>query len=94
MSKACVEGMTIAIAEDMARFGLRCNAIGPGFVRTPLISDVDKKFIEDFLQRTILKRIAEPEEVAQTIVYLLSDQSSGTTGAIIDVTGGSLQISE
>jgi 2-keto-3-deoxy-L-fuconate dehydrogenase len=93
-TKAAVIGLTKSVAVDFAARGIRCNAICPGTVDTPslrerirALPDPDRA-LERFVARQPLGRLGRPEEVALLAVYLASDESSFTTGAVISVDGG------
>lgn len=83
---------TISLAREVAEYGINVTAVAPGIMRTPMNEEIlkDPKRSEAYLKRIPLKRIAEPEEVAQTVAFLASDKSNYITGATIDVTGGML----
>ncbi len=88
-SKGAIETMTIGLAKEVAEENIRVNAVRPGLINT----DIHKKAGEpgrlERLKNTIpLKRPGQPEEVANTILWLLSDEATYVTGAILDVTGG------
>lgn len=88
-SKGAVEGLTRALAAELAP-KIRVNAIAPSLTDTPLagklLSTEDKK--EKNAERNPMKRIGKPQDIAHTVAYLLSDQSSWITGQIIGVDGG------
>lgn len=90
-AKAGVVGMTRAMAMEWARQGLRVNAVAPGYVATALVAELAGKGAIDgaaIARRTPLGRMAEPAEIAQTIVFLLSPAASYITGAVLPVDGG------
>src|SRR3954449_8944793 len=93
-SKAAVIGLTKAIAADFVAKGVRCNAICPGTVDTPSLEGRIKAFADpvqarkDFIARQPMGRLATAEEIAETFVYLVSDESSFMTGQAIYVDGG------
>lgn len=93
-SKAGVIGLTRSIAADFAGQGVRCNAICPGTVDTPSLqermqSQGDYALArEAFINRQPMGRLGAPEEVANLAVYLASDESAFTTGAIHVIDGG------
>ncbi|MCS7267466.1 MAG: SDR family oxidoreductase [Geminicoccaceae bacterium] len=93
-SKAAVIGLTKAIAADFVTRGIRCNAICPGTIDTPSLQERMRaqgdyeKARAAFLARQPMGRLGTPEEVAWLAVYLASDESSFTTGAIHIVDGG------
>lgn len=90
-SKHGVVGLTKVVALEFARQNIRVNALCPGFVSTPMLQRIVEKYpdVEDQLaERSPVGRIAEPEEVAQAVVWLCSDASSFVTGACLPVDGG------
>jgi NAD(P)-dependent dehydrogenase (short-subunit alcohol dehydrogenase family) len=87
-SKAAVDTMTKGLAVEVARDGVRVNAIRPGMVDTPIhakTGDADR--VREAGSTTPLGRAGRPEEVAEAIVWLLSGKSSLVTGAVLDVMG-------
>ncbi|KAF2884174.1 hypothetical protein ILUMI_22001 [Ignelater luminosus] len=87
-SKAGVELITRTAAKEFGQFGIRCNAVLPGFITTPMTDAVPDKVKAKFLAVIPCKRLGEPEEVAEVITFLASDKSSYINGASIEVTGG------
>lgn len=87
-SKAAVEGFSRTVAREMGRYNIRCNAIIPGFIQTPMIETVPDKVMGHMMKQTPLGRTGNPEEVAQTIAFLLSDKSSYVTGTLVQISGG------
>lgn len=92
ITKAAVINMTKAFAKDCAEFGIRCNALLPGFTDTKFASALttNPAILNHALQITPLKRIAQPSEMAGAVLYLASDASSYTTGTTLTVDGGML----
>ena len=93
-TKAAVIGLTKALAVDFIKQGVRVNAICPGTVESPsleqriaALGDVEKAR-RDFIARQPIGRIGRPEEVAALALYLASDESAYTTGAIHIIDGG------
>lgn len=87
-SKAAVDTMTKGLAVEVARDGVRVNAVRPGMVDTPIHAKTGQADrVKDFGSQTPLGRAGRPEEVAESIVWLLSDKASLITGAILDVMG-------
>lgn len=87
-SKHGVPGLTRAAALEYAADGIRVNAVTPGFVDTPMISERTRARLPDVRAAHPLGRIATPEEVAEVIAFLASDGSSFVTGAAYTVDGG------
>ena len=88
-SKGAIDTMTIGLAKEVAGEGIRVNAVRPGFIYTDIhASGGEPDRIERVKSSIPLQRGGQAEEVAQAIVWLLSEKSSFTTGALIDVTGG------
>ncbi|XP_074990679.1 (3R)-3-hydroxyacyl-CoA dehydrogenase isoform X1 [Calonectris borealis] len=87
-SKAGVEGLTRTCAKELARFGIRCNAVLPGFIVTPMTDKVPPKVLEKFAGMVPLGRLGDPQDVADVCAFLASGESSYITGASVEVTGG------
>lgn len=93
-TKAAVIGLTKSIAADFVGRGVRCNAICPGTVQTPSLDDRiaaqgdAEKARAAFIARQPMGRLGKPEEIAALAVYLASDESGFTTGAIHVIDGG------
>jgi len=87
-SKGAVNSMTRAVAREVAEQGIRVNAIAPGMVMTEMVAKLWEQKKDFYLSRIPLKRIAEPEEVANAVVFLASDAASFITGTTLDLTGG------
>ncbi|XP_043475345.1 estradiol 17-beta-dehydrogenase 8 [Leptopilina heterotoma] len=87
-SKAGVVALTRTAAMEFGIFGIRVNAILPGFIDTPMIASVPEKVKEMFIGMIPLKRTGKPEEVAEVITFLASDRSSYVNGTSIEVAGG------
>jgi 2-hydroxycyclohexanecarboxyl-CoA dehydrogenase len=93
-AKGGVIAFTKVMARENARFGITANAIAPGPIETPLLmaakqlGEVGEKIIETMKAGTQMKRLGQPEEVAATVAFLCSDDSSYVTGECIGVSGG------
>jgi NAD(P)-dependent dehydrogenase (short-subunit alcohol dehydrogenase family) len=91
-SKSAIEGMTRAMAVELAHFGIRVNCISPGFIKTnmsTLALEKDPERKKKVLLRTPLGRLGKPEEVADAALFLVSNTSSFITGVVMPVDGGS-----
>jgi len=87
-SKAAIVGLTMSAAKELGHYNIRVNAICPGFIETDLtagFSDSQKEKIRDSIS---LQRLGRPEDIARTVLFLCSEQSSYITGQVIGVDGG------
>ncbi len=83
-SKAALAALTREMAKDFGPQGVRVNAVAPGEVKTDILSEGTDELVEDLP----LRRLGQPNEIAETIYFLCSDQSSYVSGAEIEVNGG------
>ncbi|MEJ2415988.1 MAG: SDR family oxidoreductase [Exilibacterium sp.] len=90
ITKAAVINMTKVFAKECAQFGIRCNALLPGLTKTKFAGALftHEEIYQSALQMIPMRRHAEPQEMAGTMLYLVSDASSYTNGACIVVDGG------
>jgi NAD(P)-dependent dehydrogenase (short-subunit alcohol dehydrogenase family) len=88
-SKGAIDSMTIGLAKEVAAEGIRVNAVRPGVIHTDIhASGGEPGRVERVRTSVPMQRGGQPDEVAQAIVWLLSDEASYVTGSILDVTGG------
>lgn len=87
-AKAGLLGLTKAAAKELASRNIRVNAIAPGYIHTDMTADLPETVIAEMIKTIPLGRVAEPEEVAKTAVFLASDAASYITGQTIHVDGG------
>lgn len=89
-TKAGVIGMTKSWAKEFSLKGanVRVNAIAPGYTMTNMMKTVPEDLLEKFRQQTMLGRLAEPIEIANSVLFLASDLSSYVTGEVLNVNGG------
>jgi len=88
ISKAGMVGLTKILAREVADYGIRVNAVAPGRIDTPMIWDMSEEFNKQYLTTVPLKRLGKPEDVADGILFLLSDAASYITGLVLDINGG------
>ena len=84
-SKGAINSMTVGLAREVAEDGIRVNAVIPGLIDT---ESQQPGRVEELGPTVPLRRAGRPEEVAHTVLWLLSDEASYVTGALVDVTGG------
>jgi len=87
-AKAAVLGMTRAMARELADRGIRVNAVNPGATETPIYAGLPPELKHELASDSLLKRLAQPEEIAGAVAFLASDDSSFATGSIVTVNGG------
>jgi len=90
-SKSAIEGMTRAMAVELAQYRIRVNCIAPGFIKTNMSSlalEKDPERKKKVLSRTPLGRLGKPEEVADAALFLVSGSASFITGVVLPVDGG------
>jgi 3-oxoacyl-[acyl-carrier protein] reductase len=89
-AKAGLIGMTKTLAKELGKKGVRVNAVAPGFIYTPMTAKVPEKILEMMKEKTPLKRLGQPADVAYTLLFLASDEANFINGAVIPVDGGLL----
>jgi 3-oxoacyl-[acyl-carrier protein] reductase len=87
-SKAGVIGFTKTIAREFAGRGINVNAIAPGYIQTPMTDAVPEKTKEELKRMIPMERLGKPEDVAQAVLFLVSENSSYITGQVLNVNGG------
>ncbi len=87
-TKAGVIGMTKTWARELGSSGIRVNAVAPGFTSTEMIASVPEKVIETIREKTPLRRLGKPEDMANAYLFLASDESSFITSQVLAVDGG------
>ena len=87
-TKAGVIGFTKVWARELGRYGIRVNAVAPGFIMTEMVQKMPEDVLAGMRSRTPLGRLGEPVEIANTFLWLSSDEASYVHGATISVDGG------
>lgn len=87
-TKAGLIGMTKTLAKELGKKGIRVNAVAPGFITTPMTSNVPDKILEMMKEKTPLRRLGEPKDIANAYLYLASDDANFVNGAVLCVDGG------
>lgn len=87
-AKAGVIGMTRTWAKELGPKGIRVNAVAPGFILTDMTRQVPEKVLDSMRQRTPLRRLGRPEDVANAYLFLASDEAAFINGAVLSVDGG------
>jgi len=87
-TKAGVIGMTKGWAKEFGPKGIRVNAIAPGFIATDMVSTVPQKVIDTMKEKTPLKKLGTPEDIAEAYLFLASDAAGYINGTILSVDGG------
>jgi 3-oxoacyl-[acyl-carrier protein] reductase len=87
-TKWAVIGMAKTWAKELGPKGIRCNAVAPGFVATPILASVPEKVIKMMEEKVPLRRIGKPEEIANAYAWLASDEASYVNGVVLEVSGG------
>jgi len=87
-SKAGVIGMTKVWARELGKDGIRVNAVAPGFISTDMTATIPEKILDMMKDKVPLKRIGEPEDIANAYCFLASDEAGYINGAVINVDGG------
>lgn len=91
-SKAAVVGLTKAVAAELAPFNIRVNALAPAGINTPMFTASGEDHVQALLALQPLKRVAEPEEIGQTVLFLASDAGAHYTGQTLSPSGGALML--
>jgi 3-oxoacyl-[acyl-carrier protein] reductase len=88
-SKASLIGFTRSLAREVGRFGINVNAVAPGFVETSMTEQMTGDQHEQIVRRSPLRRLAEVEDIANTVEFLLDQKSRNITGTVLTVDAGS-----
>jgi 3-oxoacyl-[acyl-carrier protein] reductase len=89
-SKAGLIGLTMAMAREVASRNITCNAVAPGFIETSMTAALSEEFKQTALKNIPLGRVGSPEDVANAVKFLASEEASYITGHVLNVNGGML----
>jgi 3-oxoacyl-[acyl-carrier protein] reductase len=87
-AKAGVIAMTRVLAKELARRGITVNAVAPGIIQTPMLGSLKPEVLAEYEKQIPVGRIGRPEDVANVVLFLASEETSYVTGQTIPVTGG------
>ena len=87
-TKFGVIGFTKTWSRELGPKGIRVNAVAPGFIQTPILSTIPEKVIHEMTDRVPLKRLGQPEDIANVYAFLASDEAAYINGTVIEVAGG------
>ena len=87
-SKSAIEGLTRTLANEVASRGVTINCVSPGFVETDILETIDKKTLQNMVQRIPLGRMGTIDEIASAVYFLSSEESAYITGQVLHVNGG------
>ena len=87
-SKAGIIGLTKTVAKELGKYGINVNAVAPGLIETDMMRNAEESVRNAAMAEIILKRMGQPEEVANVVAFMCSDLSRHVTGEVIKVDGG------
>jgi 3-oxoacyl-[acyl-carrier protein] reductase len=87
-AKAGVIGMTRVLAKELARRGITVNSVAPGVIQTPMLGEIKPEVMTEYLKQIPAGRLGRPEDVANAVLFLASEESGYITGQVLPVTGG------
>jgi 3-oxoacyl-[acyl-carrier protein] reductase len=87
-AKAGVIGMTRVLAKELARRQVTVNAIAPGVIQTPMLGEVKPEVMTEYLKQIPLGRLGTPDDIANAVLFLASEESGYISGQVLPVTGG------
>ena len=86
-SKFAVNGLTVSLARELGPKGIRVNAVAPGIIETDMMKSVPKEVIEPLIAQIPLRRLGQPEDIANAFAFLASEEASYITGVVLQVDG-------
>src|SRR5512137_2686510 len=87
-AKAGIIGLTKTVAKELGKYNVNVNAIAPGLIETEMMKNADPLVLEAAMEEIVLKRLGQPEDIANLVAFLCSDLSRHITGEVIKVDGG------
>ncbi len=87
-AKAGVIGLTRVLAKELARRQITANAVAPGVIQTPMLGEVKPEVMAEYLKQIPAGRLGKPDDIANAVLFLASEESSYITGQVLPVTGG------
>lgn len=89
-SKFAVNGLTVSLARELGPMNIRVNAVAPGVTKTDMVAALPKEIIDPLIATIPLRRVGEPEDIANACLFLASDLASYVTGEILSVDGAAM----
>lgn len=86
-SKFAVNGITLSLARELGKYNIRVNAVAPGATNTDMVKNLNSEMVKQLSARIPLNRMAEPQDIANTFLFLASDLASYISGTVIKVDG-------
>ncbi len=87
-SKAAMNGFTKSLSRELGRVGITVNSVAPGYMKTDMSGGIDDKQFDQITRRSALRRLAETDEVATAVSYLLSESAGAITGTVMTIDAG------
>lgn len=87
-TKGAVNAFTSTAAKELSRYGIRVNAVAPGFIKTEMLDHIPEEKMDEYLRQIPLNRLGEVEDIANVVSFLASDEASYLTGQVITLDGG------
>jgi 3-oxoacyl-[acyl-carrier protein] reductase len=87
-AKAGVIALTKVLAKELARRGITANAVAPGVIQTPMLGEIKPEVMVEYEKQIPLGRVGRPEDVANAVLFLASEESGYITGQVLPITGG------
>lgn len=87
-AKAGVIGLTRVLAKELARRQITANAVAPGVVQTPMLGEIKTEVMTEYLKQIPIGRLGKPDDIANAVLFLASEESGYITGQVLPVTGG------